>query len=135
MVFHTCKNIFWPLFLPLFAKFCHLTTSNFSGHGQFFGPLLRYLTENLAIWQHCLLQETREKAADAHTTTSSIWYILNYLASSPWRIPPWSYENRCGCSHSRDPLTGKEDHGETRIFKIFERKLIFLPQINMLLVG
>jgi hypothetical protein len=33
-----------------------------------------------------LLDETCEKAADAHTTASSIWDILNYFASPPWRI-------------------------------------------------
>jgi hypothetical protein len=33
-----------------------------------------------------LIYETREKAADAHTTASSIWNILNYFSSSLWRI-------------------------------------------------
>jgi hypothetical protein len=34
-----------------------------------------------------------------------------------WHVA--SYKNSCGCSHSKD------DYGETRIFKIYERKQIF----------
>jgi hypothetical protein len=77
-----------------------------------------------------LQHKTHEKAADTHTTASSIWYIFNYFALSPRQIlprsvvrvvaiPPHSYKNSCGRSHSRVSLTGKEDHGETRIFKIY----------------
>jgi hypothetical protein len=33
-----------------------------------FRGFLGYLAENSAIWQECLLYQTREKAADAHTT-------------------------------------------------------------------
>jgi hypothetical protein len=34
-----------------------------------------------------LLNKTREKAADAHTTVSSIWYIFNYIVLLPGQIP------------------------------------------------
>jgi hypothetical protein len=82
-----------------------------------------------------LLYETHEIAAVAQTIASSIWSIF---AWSPWRIPPCSavpmadlprsYENNCGCSHSRDLLTGKEDHGKAQIFNIYERKRFFFQK-------
>jgi hypothetical protein len=45
---------------------------------------------------------------------------FRHAAWSPLRIPPRSNENSCGCSHSKDLLTGKEDNGKTRILKIYE---------------
>jgi hypothetical protein len=41
---------------------------------------------------------------------------FHHAASSPLRILPRSYENSCGCSHSKNPVTGKEDHGENLKF-------------------
>jgi hypothetical protein len=83
-----------------------------------------------------LPHQTHEKAADTHTTASRIWYIFRLpLTKIPERttyratnaillqlfrvIPmaysaPHNYENSRGRSHSRDPITGKEDHGETK---------------------
>jgi hypothetical protein len=51
-----------------------------------------------------------------------------HTTSSPRRILPQSYENSCGCS----PLTCKENHGKTQIFKIYEGKQIYKKKKNML---
>jgi hypothetical protein len=77
-----------------------------------------------------LLHETREKAADAHTTASSIWDILNYFALSPWLISLRGFRHGAmkiasGAPIARDQLTGKDHHGETQKLKIFEQKRIF----------
>jgi hypothetical protein len=72
-----------------------------------------------------LLHKTSEKAADAHTIADCPHGGFFFAASSPWRILPRSHKSSCRLSHSRDPLTGKENHSETRIFTIYERKQIF----------
>jgi hypothetical protein len=50
-----------------------MVSNLFTAMDNFLEPLLSYLAQNSAIWQQCLLQETREKAADAHIKASSIW--------------------------------------------------------------
>jgi hypothetical protein len=48
-----CKNIYRPLFGHFLPNFPNLRPPIFSGHGQFFEPVLSRLTEISAIWQQC----------------------------------------------------------------------------------